>query len=146
MRLLIFSHSKRFENPVNTMSTSFINNDGYLGTGTTSPRVKLDVNGTISAKEARIEGSVIATKLMARSNVWADYVFDENYKLKSLNELDTYIKENKHLPEVPSTNEVIENGIDIAQMNVILLKKVEELLGEEHSQFLKRDALGMIPA
>lgn len=111
----------------NTMSTSFINNDGYLGIGTTSPRVKLDVNGTISAKEARIEGSVIATKLMARSNVWADYVFDENYKLKSLNELDTYIKENKHLPEVPSTNEVIENGIDIAQMNVILLKKVEEL-------------------
>jgi len=64
---------------------------------------------------------------MVKTDVWSDYVFNPEYKLKSLSEIDSYIKENRHLPDVPTANEVIEHGIDVAQMNAILLKKVEEL-------------------
>lgn len=64
---------------------------------------------------------------IASSNGWADYVFDDSYKLMDLNSLENYIKTNKHLPEVPSTDEAIKNGIELKEMNILLLKKVEEL-------------------
>lgn len=56
-----------------------------------------------------------------------DYVFENNYKLMPLNEVDVYIKKYKHLPEVPSALEFHQNGMDVAEMNFIMLKKVEEL-------------------
>ncbi len=59
---------------------------------------------------------------------WKDYVFDDNYKLMDLKELDTYIKQNKHLPEIPSAKEVVaEGGFELGYMTKTLLKKVEEL-------------------
>lgn len=58
---------------------------------------------------------------------WADYVFDEEYPLASLEEVEKYIQAHKHLPEVPSAASVYENGLDVAQMDALLLKKVEEL-------------------
>lgn len=58
---------------------------------------------------------------------WADYVFDKNYKLRDLKELEAYIQTNKHLPNIPSAEEVVKNGIDLAEMNAKLLEKVEEL-------------------
>ncbi|SDQ11479.1 hypothetical protein SAMN05421664_0560 [Chryseobacterium soldanellicola] len=64
---------------------------------------------------------------IAASNGWADYVFKKDYKLMPLNELDQFINENGHLPEVPSTEEAIEKGIELKEMNILLLKKVEEL-------------------
>ncbi|MEK7394035.1 MAG: hypothetical protein AAB214_15855 [Fibrobacterota bacterium] len=57
----------------------------------------------------------------------ADYVFEPDYKLASLSEVEAYTKANKHLPEVPSAKEMTENGVDLAAMNMVLLKKVEEL-------------------
>jgi hypothetical protein len=58
---------------------------------------------------------------------WPDYVFEKNYKLTPLKEVETYYKENKHLPLVPSAKEVEEKGISVGEMNKILLKKIEEL-------------------
>lgn len=58
---------------------------------------------------------------------WADYVFEEDYELMGLSELESYIKENKHLPKVPSEQEVLKNGVNIGDMDVLLLEKVEEL-------------------
>ena len=58
---------------------------------------------------------------------WADFVFDEDYKLQELNALEKYIKSNKHLPDVPSAEEVVANGIDLGKMDATLLQKVEEL-------------------
>jgi hypothetical protein len=55
-----------------------------------------------------------------------DYVFEPGYKLQSLSDLEAYVKANKHLPEVPSAREM-EKGVDLAEMNLKLLKKVEEL-------------------
>jgi len=64
---------------------------------------------------------------IAASNGWADYVFEKDYKLMDLKTLENYIKNNKHLPEVPTTQEAITDGIELKEMNILLLKKVEEL-------------------
>ncbi|OFY91946.1 MAG: hypothetical protein A2236_02120 [Bacteroidetes bacterium RIFOXYA2_FULL_33_7] len=61
------------------------------------------------------------------TNPWPDYVFEENYKLKSLSELESFIKENKHLPNIPNKDEIAEDGIKLGEMNTKLLQKVEEL-------------------
>ena len=68
-------------------------------------------------------------KVALRTNIvdWADYVFDNDYKLMSLFELKKYIKKNKHLPDVPSAEQLIkEGGIDLGKTQAILLKKIEE--------------------
>lgn len=58
---------------------------------------------------------------------WSDYVFDSNYKLASLEEVKSFIETNKHLPNVPSSEEVVNKGIDVATMDATLLRKIEEL-------------------
>jgi hypothetical protein len=58
---------------------------------------------------------------------WSDYVFAKDYKLKPLNEVASFIKENNHLPGVPSAEEVVKDGIDVAAMDAKLLEKIEEL-------------------
>lgn len=63
----------------------------------------------------------------ANANGWADYVFDDNYKLLPLDEVKKFISLNKHLPEIPSADEVVKNGVELKEMNVLLLKKIEEL-------------------
>jgi len=78
---------------------------------------KLGVNGKIICEGMRV-------KLKAE---WADYVFDEDYDLMSLEEVETHIQENKHLPGVPSAKEVAETGLDIEIMQVKMMEKIEEL-------------------
>ncbi len=90
--------------------------NGNVGIGTTNPTEKLSVNGNIRAREIKVE----ATN-------WPDYVFEENYKVGKLEELESYIKANKHLPEIPSAKEVRTNGVELGGMNKLLLKKIEEL-------------------
>ena len=94
-----------------------IASNGYVGIGTTSPDAKLTVNGDIHAKKVRVDLNVPGP----------DYVFEEDYDLPTLESLQNYIRENRHLPEVPSAGEMEENGIDVGMMNMVLLKKVEEL-------------------
>lgn len=68
----------------------------------------------------------MVTRGIPASNV-ADYVFKPDYKLASLSEVEAFTQANGHLPEVPSAEDVEKNGLDLAQMNLVLLKKVEEL-------------------
>lgn len=93
-----------------------ITSAGNIGIGTPSPSAKLSVNGNISTKK------IIVTQLD-----WSDYVFDKEYKLRSLSSLEEYINQHKHLPEIPSAKEVEENGISIGDNQALLLKKIEEL-------------------
>jgi hypothetical protein len=58
---------------------------------------------------------------------WADYVFAPDYKLKSLTEVEKYIQKNKHLPGVPSAEEMVSNGLDVVKTDAILMAKIEEL-------------------
>jgi len=105
-------------------STSGLRMDAYgnvgIGTALTNNpnNYMLAVNGTIGAKAVRVE---------ITSSTWSDYVFEPNYKLMSLSEVEKYVQKNKHLPEVPSAAEVEDRGIDIADMDNILLRKIEEL-------------------
>lgn len=90
--------------------------NGNVGIGTTNPAEKLSVNGKIRAHEIKVE-----------ITGWPDYVFGEDYKKRSLLDLEKYISDHKHLPEIPSENEVSQNGIALGDMNKLLLKKIEEL-------------------
>ena len=66
-------------------------------------------------------------KVDIATGVWADYVFKKDYQLRPLAEVEKFIAKNGHLPEVPSEKEAIANGIELKEMNILLLKKVEEL-------------------
>ena len=73
-------------------------------------------------------GGIIADSMrVAMVSGWADYVFADDYQLKPLEDLAKYIKSNKHLPDVPTTDEVARNGIELGAMNAKLLQKIEEL-------------------
>ena len=74
-----------------------------------------------------VEGTRGASKIKITQTAWADYVFDSSYQLPSLSHVETFIKENKHLPEVPSASEVKKDGLDLGDNQVVLLKKIEEL-------------------
>ena len=90
---------------------------GNVGIGVTSPNDKLAVKGTVHAEEVKVDLNVAGP----------DYVFESNYKMPSLTELKNFISQNKHLPEVPSAKEFEKNGINLGEMNMLLLKKIEEL-------------------
>ncbi len=66
-------------------------------------------------------------KVDVASGVWADYVFDQDYDLKPLSEVEAYIETNKHLPGVPSSEEMEQQGLDVAKSDALLLQKIEEL-------------------
>lgn len=93
-----------------------IKSNGNVGIGTTNPMQKLSVNGTIRAKEVIVETSG-----------WSDYVFAENYVLQPLAEVEAQIKQDKHLPGIPSAQQVAESGIGLGEMQAKLLAKIEEL-------------------
>jgi len=89
---------------------------GFVGIGTTDPKARLSVNGDVYAKKVRVT-----------PDEWADYVFEPSYVLPSLQELEGYIREHKHLPEIPSAKEVSEQGLDVGLNQAKLLKKIEEM-------------------
>jgi len=90
---------------------------GNIGIGTNNPQAKLAVKGDICAQKVKV----------AANGCWADYVFHPSYKLRPLTELEQYIHEQQHLPEVPTANEVEKEGIDLGNNQALLLKKIEEL-------------------
>jgi hypothetical protein len=91
-------------------------NSGNVGIGMATPQNKLDVNGTIHSKAVLID-----------LNGWADYVFQPAYQLPALKDVKSYIDQNQHLPEIPSEQEIAKSGLNVAEMNKLLMKKVEEL-------------------
>jgi hypothetical protein len=90
--------------------------DGIAADG---EKYKLFVKDGIKTEKVKVD--------IAASNGWADYVFQKDYKLMPLNNVEKFINENGHLPEVPTTEEAIKNGIELKEMNILLLKKIEEL-------------------
>lgn len=94
-----------------------LKNNGYVGIGTTDPQSKLSVNGEIRATEIKVLADISVP----------DFVFEPNYELPTLKEIKEYINQNKHLPGIPSATEIGASGIDLGDMNMRLLQKIEEL-------------------
>ncbi|MCX2680628.1 hypothetical protein OOZ15_11805 [Galbibacter sp. EGI 63066] len=93
-----------------------IKENGNVGIGTPNPGSwKLAVNGQIRAKEIKVDTD------------WSDFVFEKNYALPTLQEVEQHIKEKGHLQDIPSAEEVEENGIYLGEMDAKLLQKIEEL-------------------
>ncbi len=74
-----------------------------------------------------IDGALKAKEIEVKPNVWADFVFNEDYKLPTLEEVENHIQEKGHLANIPSEKEVIQNGINLGTMDAKLLQKIEEL-------------------
>lgn len=91
---------------------------GLMGLNTKNPDMELTVKGKIHTQEVKVD---------LNGAVAPDYVFKEDYPLPSLEATEAYIQANNHLPEIPSAAEMEENGIELKQMNLLLLKKIEEL-------------------
>lgn len=92
-----------------------ITNAGNVGIGTANPTYKLSVNGTIQAKEIRVETG------------WADFVFDENYQLRPLAEVEKYIRRHKHLPDVTPAADIQKDGLQVGKQMTEMMQKIEEL-------------------
>jgi len=91
-------------------------NSGNVGIKTASPQSELAVNGTITAKE-----------IIVTDSGWADYVFEDGYKLPSLDNIESYIKENKHLPNIPTSDQIKEDGLTVSEILAKHMQKIEEL-------------------
>ncbi len=89
--------------------------NGNVGIGTLNPTFKLSVNGNIRSKEVVVETN------------WADYVFDETYQLRPLNEVEKYIQANKHLPNIPAAADIQNNGLSVGEVQTKMMEKIEEL-------------------
>lgn len=128
---------------VNQTTAFFIDGDnGMTGIGTEWPSAKLEVAGDFQAASAGIginpppssspyklwvDGGIMARKVKVTIGTFADYVFDTDYSLMPLYDLKTFIALNKHLPDMPTAQEIEDNnGVEIGEMQTILLKKVEE--------------------
>jgi len=96
----------------------FISEGGNVGIGTTQ----------LSSYKLAVEGRIAARGVKVTVGTFADYVFDSTYQLRPLASLQQYINQNKHLPGIPSAEEVKKDGgIELGEMNVKLLEKIEEL-------------------
>lgn len=91
---------------------------GRVGIGTESPDAELTVKGKIHTREVKVD---------LAGAVAPDYVFKEDYNLRSLEEVQAHIQEKGHLPGIPSAKEMEEEGVNLKEMNLKLLEKVEEL-------------------
>ncbi|MBC7850249.1 MAG: hypothetical protein H7Y31_10960 [Chitinophagaceae bacterium] len=102
---------------VNNTSAVFIgSNTNNVGIGIEFPTHRLEVNGTVRTKEVIVE-----------TINWPDYVFSRNYRLPSLAELEKFILQNKHLPNIPSAKEIEQNGLHLGDTQKKMMEKIEEL-------------------
>jgi len=113
MSAIVFGHDN-----VDHMTIGY---DGRVSIGA------LKINGTHDNAKLSVDGKLVAKEIVVTLSNWADYVFAKDYKLPNLYDVEKYYLANKHLPEIPSEQDVMENGIDVGEMNKLLLKKIEEM-------------------
>ncbi|MEO8151220.1 MAG: hypothetical protein ABI723_26550 [Bacteroidia bacterium] len=111
-----------------TRGFSIANDNGYYFVIDSIGQVAVNTTTPANGYAFSVGGKVICEEIRVLLKAsWPDYVFDKDYKLNSINELTNFINENYHLPGLPSTCEVEQNGIDIAQMQSKIVEKMEQL-------------------
>ncbi len=108
------NHTMRIS--ANNVAVINIEPNGTVGIGTTNPAgYKLAVNGSIRAKELVVETG------------WADYVFNTEYKLRPLKDIEDFIALHHHLPNIPSAKDIQDNGLHVGEVQKKMMEKIEEL-------------------
>jgi len=97
------------------------------GVGSYTGDVTIGTSTVPAGYQLAVVGHIRTCEILVDQDIWPDYVFSEDYKLMSLEEIRTYIKKEGHLPNIPSAKEVEANGLDLGEMNKLLLEKIEEL-------------------
>ena len=111
-----------------TLNSIYVKSDGTVCIGLGSdavssvPAAKLAVNGAM-----KVKGKIDAAEIEVKLNAWSDHVFKSGYTLLPLQDVENYISTNKHLPGVPSEAEVLQKGVNLGEMDALLLQKIEEL-------------------
>lgn len=101
---------------------------GYFGTKSYMNELRIGSTAGATGYLLSVAGKIICTELrVANTTSWPDYVFADNYRLRSLEEVARHIQTEKHLPGVPSAAEVAENGIEVGEMQKVMMEKIEEL-------------------
>ena len=123
--ILVINYGGDFED--GTLVQSDLSIGGKLNVGNVNfnnvSGTQLEITGAL-----RVKGKLAVQEVCVSPTAeWCDYVFEKDYKLMPLIELGKYVKANKHLPEIPTTAEVEKSGVNIGDMNVLLLKKMEEM-------------------
>jgi hypothetical protein len=108
-----------------TLST-WVSNMKVMNTGQVTIGTRQPI-GSYSGYKLGVDGDIVCTRAVVQAGSWADFVFKPDYDLPTLTSVEEYITKNKHLPNVPSEQTILKNGVDVGDMNKILLQKVEEL-------------------
>jgi len=115
-----FSQRKRYKN--------ITEKDGNIGIGTTTPDALLTVKGQIHTQEVQVDlNGAVAPDFVFESYFEGKSLLLPSYQFPTLSEVEAFVKENHHLPGVPSAAELEEDGISLKEMNLLLLQKIEEL-------------------
>jgi hypothetical protein len=140
-KLLFFEYDRpnteiiKVQNTASNYSAFLLNANGEMninnGTGRTfhlgtDGALEL-TNGTTQTFKVETTGMIRGRRMKLDLNTWADYVFEPTYQLMPLSEVETFVKKEKHLPNVPSEQELKTTGADVMELNKILMEKIEEL-------------------
>ena len=104
----------------NGVNRMYINDNGdiVMGSSTVVPKAGYKLS---------VDGKVVCEELLVQLSPWPDYVFKPDYKLASLLEVEQYIQKNNHLPGIPTAAEVESEGLNVGQMQQLMMEKIEEL-------------------
>ena len=130
----ISSHTGNFYISDKTGNKDFfaIKNNGNVAIGTNinlnGVQDRLFVDGSVKIRgNTSIDGTITTKKVVVTLDGWSDFVFDEDYKLIPLDQVEEMIKKQHHLPDIPSEKEVMDQGVSVGEMQSKLLQKIEEL-------------------
>ncbi|CAH0997638.1 hypothetical protein EMA8858_03772 [Emticicia aquatica] len=105
----------------------FVNNGGSAVTITTSEQLQVGSSATPVGYKMSVDGKVICTELEVLTTPWPDYVFKPTYKLKPLNEVENFIQQNGHLPNIPKAEDIENKSLALGNMSKLQMEKIEEL-------------------